>query len=422
MSLSLALMAVLGLHAGPRGADGDLYTLPGAAPGERFGAALVGLGDVDGDGRADFAVGAPRASAVCLAGGRVSVHSGRDGRVLRILRGTSSGEQFGAVLAAVDVDGDGTLDLAVGSPRSGGSRGRVQVFSGIDGAPLWSWDGALAGERFGEALCGVGDVDGDGHGDLAVGAPFAGGAGPAAGRVTVYSGRTGGMLHSFGGQAFDLFGSAVAAASDFDGDGFGDLWIGAPLADGAVFNGGSAFLRSGRNGALLAEAHGSAIGQQLGRWLVGAGDFDGDGLGDLVVASPGDHAGGVLAGAVEVRSAAGALLLRVVGSAPGAQLGTVAMVGDLDGDGRSELLLGAPQALDGGPGRALVVRGPLASERTILIGARPGDWFGTALAGPGDLDGDGRPDFVVGAPGDPEGSDQRGYVRVYSGRHFTGRR
>lgn len=405
-----------------------LFTLRGDAPGDRFGAALAQLGDLDGDGRPDFAVGAPRAAPNGLETGRVRVHRGRDGAVLAVLDGDEPGERFGAALASLgDVDGDGVPDFAVSSPRHGGSRGRVRVYSGATFQVLWARDGAAAAARFGATIAGIGDIDGDGMSDLAVGAPYDSSGGNAAGRVTLHSGATGALLHAFTGQPFDLFGHAVAAAGDYDGDGVNDVWIGAPLADAAAFNAGSAQLRSGSDGSVLASVHGSIAGQQLGTWLVSAGDFDGDGREDLVVGIPGDHGGGVGAGAVEIRSAvSGATLLRIRGHGAGVQLGIPANIGDLDGDGRDDLLVGAPHPADttGGdaPGRALIVRGPLASNVDVVLGARPRDWYGAAVAGLGDVDGDGVPDFAVGAPGHEDEPHHTGYVRVFSGRRFAGRR
>src|SRR5690606_7770824 len=97
-------------------------------------------------------------------------------------------------------------------------------------------------------------------------------------------------------------------------------------------------------------------------------------------------------------------------------------LGDLDGDGREDFLLGAPHPADttGGdaPGRALVVRGPLASHASVLHSARPRDWFGATVAALGDVDDDGIPDFAVGAPGHEDDPDPKGYVRIVSGRRL----
>lgn len=411
----------LWIAAAAQGSQGALHTLVGEADGDRFGAAVAGLGDVDGDGRGDFAIGAPRAAPNGAASGRVRVYSGRNAVLLYELVGGAAGERFGAVLSGVgDVDGDGLGDLAVGAPGHGSARGRVQVFCGTDGTLLWSRAGPAPGARFGQALAGIGDVDGDGRADLAVGAPFSAVGGIAAGRVELLSGADGALLFAFEGAAFELLGSAVAAAGDFDGDGVPDLWIGAPLSRVEAFNGGSAFVRSGRDGSLLAALHGGQAGQQLGQWLASAGDYDGDGTPDVFLASPGASGGGLDAGLVELRSGAGgARLLEVTGHGPGVQLGLVASLEGLGPGGRAALLVGAPLSERAESGRVLLVRGRGAEARRVLHGARPRDWFGAALASLGDVDDDGVADFIVGAPGHEDATDLLGYARVYSGRRVV---
>lgn len=397
-----------------------LHSLVGYTEGDRFGAAVAGLGDLDGDGRADFAVGAPLAARNGSGSGQAWVFCGRSGRVLHELVGPTASEQFGASLVGLgDVDGDGVPDLAVGSPRHGGSRGRVSVFSGASGTLLWSAAGNGGGARFGAALASVGDVDGDGASDLAIGAPFASGAGTAAGRVELRSGASGALLLAFDGAPFDLLGTALSAADDADGDGVPDLWVGAPLADVGHFNAGSALLRSGRDGAPILAIHGAEIGAQLGQWIARLGDLDGDGRPDVLVASVGVDAGGIDAGRVEVRSGAGGgVLWRRDGARPGAGMGPATSLGDLDGDARPEFLVGDPERGDGGPrpGRVWLVHGRLDAPARELVGRAGDDGFGAALAGLGDVDGDGVPDFAVGAPGLEGGPDRKGYLRVYSGR------
>ncbi len=417
---ALAWMSIVAAAAEASAGGELLHSLVGPADGDRFGAAVVGLGDLDGDGRADFALGAPLSARNGPGSGQAWVISGRSGSVLHELVGPTTSEQFGASLAGLgDVDGDGVPDFAVGSPRHGGSRGRVSVFSGASGTLLWSATGGNGGARFGAALANVGDVDGDGAADLAVGAPFANGAGTAAGRVELRSGASGALLLTFDGAPFDLLGTALAAAGDADGDGVPDLWIGAPLGDVGHFNAGSAWLRSGRDGAALLGVHGAEIGAQLGQWISRIGDLDGDGRPDVLVSSVGADSGGIDAGRVEVRSGAdGGLLWRRDGRRPGAGMGPVAGIGDLDGDGRPEFLVGDPERGDGGAraGRVLLVRGRVDAGGRELVGRADDDGFGAALASLGDIDGDGIPDFAIGAPGLEGGASTRGYLRVYSGR------
>jgi hypothetical protein len=160
-----------------RGHDGDTAA-------SYHGFAAAGIGDVDRDGFDDYAVGASNSAA---GRGEVLVYSGATGRLLRRLVGQQAGSRFGWSLAGLgDINGDGVPDLAVGAPfdsRLGFEAGMVTVHSGADGAQVWSHfglggDGALVnglprryGSRFGWSMVAIDDLDGDGVADLAAGAP-----------------------------------------------------------------------------------------------------------------------------------------------------------------------------------------------------------------------------------------------------------
>lgn len=421
---ALALLA-LGLRqvGEQRGVQGLRITLQGDAPGDRFGAALAGIGDVDGDGRADLAVGAPRASAGAQQAGLVRVHSGSDGRELWRVLGTSAYEGFGSALAgAGDVDLDGVPDFLVGAPRGNPPSGSAFVLSGADGSVLWSWSGLAGGDRYGDAVAGPGDADGDGWPDLAIGAPYDDVGGLNAGRVELRSGRTGALLLQLSGQPFDLLGSALASPGDVDGDGRADLLVGAPLSDEKSFNAGKALLVSGRDGAVLLAVRGSGIGDQLGQRLAGLGDVDGDGRPDLGIGAPGADHGALDSGSVRVHSGqTGLVLLAVPGRAAGEMLAETCGPGDIDADGYADLLVGAPAASDRSAesGRVQLLSGRTGASLALLHGRAPGEWLGASLAALGDVDGDGRPDFALGAPGHEDRASITGHVRIHSGRAFA---
>ena len=194
------------------------------------GALVVELGDVDGDGVADRALGRPRAQTETRRGGCVLVVSGADGRTLYELWGRSAGERFGwSVCGLGDVDHDGCQDFAVGAPladENGANSGSVYVFSGRDGRVLLALHGEAPDEQFGHAVAGVGDADGDGTADLVIGAPFARRGGHHAGRVVVCSGRDGAVLVAFDGDRPGLqLGRMVAGVGDVDGDGCNDVAV-----------------------------------------------------------------------------------------------------------------------------------------------------------------------------------------------------
>ena len=153
-----------------------LVTLRGGAKLDFYGLSVTGVGDVDLDGHPDVAVGAPGAdTSNGVDSGLLTVYSGRDFSVLKVIAGSGAGDRFGTgVRSAGDVDKDGRLDLIVSAPgddAAGKDAGAAAVFSGKD----WSVLRVIRGDRAGQklsAVSGAGDVDGDGHADVIVGATW----------------------------------------------------------------------------------------------------------------------------------------------------------------------------------------------------------------------------------------------------------
>jgi hypothetical protein len=225
-----------------------------------FGLSVAWLGDLDGDGTPDYAVGAP--SQKLGQNGYVRFCSGRDGRALRTVPGAEAG--FGVAVAALgDVDGDGVPDLGVGiAPllRSNAPLGSAVILSGRDGRVLHTFTSDRAGVWFGAAVGNAGDVDKDGVDDFVVG----GNLGDAGGFVCVYSGRTGALLHSFAEESpLGCFGFHVGTAGDLDRDGHADVLVGAPGTPQGEQT-GRALIYSGRTGALLARLQSDAAGDRFG--------------------------------------------------------------------------------------------------------------------------------------------------------------
>ena len=141
--------------------------------------------------------------------------------------------------------------------------------------PLHVFDGANSMDRFGESVSAAGDVDGDGHADVVVGAPLDDSGGADSGMMSVFSGWTGAALFAARGTAAgDHYGWSVAGAGDVDGDGFSDLVVGSPFDDDNGQNSGSACVLSGRSGGLLHIIVGDAAGDQMGWSVAAAGDVE----------------------------------------------------------------------------------------------------------------------------------------------------
>ena len=154
------------------------------------------------------------------------------------VHGDTAGDGFGfALSAAGDWDSDGVVDLLVGAPgvdAVGPDSGRVTLLSGETSAVLFQVDGQATGDRAGRAVAALGDVNSDGVGDFAYGAPTRSFNGPLTGGAFVVSGADGSILHSWEGSTpFGVFGFSVASAGDLDGDGLQDLLVGAPNEDPA---------------------------------------------------------------------------------------------------------------------------------------------------------------------------------------------
>jgi hypothetical protein len=476
-------------------------TFFGGDGGDDLGVA-VATGDFNGDGYADAAIGAPNGDS--WANGRPNAgevyvaYGGADRRPDVDLQGVSpgiagffgvnAGDGLGARLAAGDFDGDGFDDLLMAADRGAGP-GNTRLFAGeislvygqqpswgaIDlAAPpmpvarIWGADpeDGHDNQDFGAVEVATGDLNGDGFDDIILGFDSAASllnARPRAGEVTILYGHAArygdvdlaappvGTVHLWGAEPDDAFGHSIAAG-DVDGDGFDDLLIGAPraasLGNARTLAGEAYLLRGGP--APLSDQDMAAPGPGVVRiWggepgifeqdmlgdSVAIGDLDGDGRGDVVLGANGaDSPGHVRQNAGEVAivfapPAAGDLdlnaspagVLHVWGADQNDQLGGSVggwgeglAVGDFDGDGDADLALGARYGDGSANGRAdsgggVVLDGPLAPGSDIDLAAPPpgvmrywgsdaGDQMGVSLAA-GDVDGDGIEDLVLGSIG-----------------------
>ena len=382
-----------------------------------FASSVAAVGDLDGDGVADYLVGAyEHYWQQNLNQGRAFVFSGESGKVLLTLdlpypqQGAAFG---GAVAAAGDIDQDGIPDLFVGAFGQGGS-GRAFVFSGKTGSLIRTLQAPQRqyGDGFGWSVAALGDLTADRVPELLVGAFGQEGEG----RAFVFDGQTGKLLRTLAPPPpldSAAFGWSVAGAGDLDQDGLPDILVGAPYTPiGEISVQGRVFAFSGRTGKLLYALTDPfpRAGEGFGWRVASAGDLNEDGVPDILIGAPYKTGEGTRSeGAAFVFNGAnGALLfsLRNPGlykSYSGFGL-SVAPSPDINGDGIPEILVGAPYQrvdFDYVQGEVFLFDGRNGQHLTTFDDPSPhqGATFGYVVASPGDINGDKIPDFVIGAAG-----------------------
>jgi CSLREA domain-containing protein len=292
-------------------------------------------------------------------------------------------------------------------------------------APGWTASGENDGDRFGVSVASAGDVNGDGYADAIVGARS---YGSGQGRAYVYHGSSTGLVATpaltlTGENVGDHFGVSVAGAGDVNGDGYADAIVG---AWGYATNTGRAYVYHGSAGGLAPTPAltltGEANYENFGWSVAGAGDVNGDGYADAIVAADSYPSGwGNGRAYVYHGSAAGlgaAPALTLTGEQDGDLFGTsVASAGDVNGDGYADVIVGAYE-YGSSLGAAYVYHGSGAglgaAPALTLTGENSTDRFGNSVAGAGDVNGDGYADAIVGAA-DYAGGQGRAYLYHGSG-------
>lgn len=445
-------------------------TFVGEGPNEQAGWSLSFAGDTNGDGLDDLLIGAQLNDDAGMDAGKAYLILGSSTGLLgnvdllfadASFEGEASEDYAGSALASAgDLDGDGYDDFLIGAwgqDRGGGSSGKVYLYYGSPFAPgpqllqlaPASFVGEAPGDIAGFSLAPAGDVTGDGYPDFLVGAPNQDGGGSNSGRVYLVPGgirRYAGEValsqaaHILqGAAANDHFGAAFSCSIDWTGDGLNDPLVGSAGQDrngaeaGAAYLFASEALGPGINRA--AEAHliilGGASGDQLGTSVAQLRDLDGDQLPELALGAPRSAYGATWGGAVFLISSrltssgvviADPSLPLVYGTEAYGEVGrTLSSCGDLNLDGRDELLIGAPNLDRSGKANAGAVGwlkwadGKPAQRFDQLTGLflGPGEasLAGFSLASQSDVDGDDRAELLIGAAG--SGTVFLFYSRLY---------
>jgi len=432
---------------------------PSNANSLHFGASVAGAGDVDGDGVDDVIIGEPDVVADSLGDtGVVCIYTGAAGtgisasrrfKISAVTTATiNTTHEFGqSVAGAGDATGDGIADVIVGAPLAtntavnGGNDpvGAAFVFAGVLGAPpslVFAAAGTTVNGNFGAAVSTAGDVNGDGLADVLVGAPDEDGMFTDTGAAFLFEGSINAAsacsplttikatFCAFGTATGAMFGASVAAAGDLNGDGFADVAFGEPGITNPGGGTGAVRILFGSSldttyaldpTDIETDDPNDADGD-LGFSVATAGDVNGDGFSDLIVGTPfhsngqlGEGLASVFQGAANVPQSSTAWTF----SPPdAARTGDSIATADVDGDGRADIIIGAPLYDDGltDQGAVFVFAAPqsvgtsappptAANATRHYVGNASGWQLGQSVANAGDVNNDGFEDVIAGAPG-----------------------
>lgn len=354
-------------------------------------------GDVDGDGVPDYVVGLPAEQSGGLVTGVARVVSGKDSATLLLVAGHEQYDAFGwSADGAGDIDQDGHADLVVGAIESyfgSVEPGYARVVAGSDGHTIYEWVGSEPGQQFGQCVVGIGDYNVDGFDDILVSKADAIGSGTA----WVHSGKTGLVIGTFKGTGGKALGFSADCAGDVNADGVLDIILG-------TYHDNFAEVVEGGSGAVLQTFTDPGIGGYFGLSVAGVGDVDADGYADVAVGNSMPFSVPGLSGYVDVFSGQdGSVVGRLVGepSVFGTFGDSIAPAGDINGDGRADVAVGASWAGgDGifpGPGTVSVFDVEAKQRLWLAQGTHSACSFGFSLCSVGDVNGDGLSEIATGA-------------------------
>ena len=423
-------------------------TLESNQANSNLGYSVASAGDVNGDGYSDVIVGAYTFDKGQNNEGAAFVYHGSASGINTTAAATLESNQENAnlgrtVASAGDVNGDGYSDVIVGAPSYDGigtDEGAAFVYhgsaSGINTTAAWQAQGSSDFTYMGWSVASAGDVNGDGYSDVIVGAPYYKDIQTNEGAAYAYLGSAQGLALTAiwqveSNQAAALLGYSVASAGDVNGDGYSDVIVGAWQYDNGENNEGAAFVYhgspSGINTTAATTLESNQASAYLGHSVASAGDVNGDGYSDVIVGAyyydngeTNEGAAFVYHGSASGISTTAAATLE--SNQENANLGrTVASAGDVNGDGYSDVIVGAP-SYDGigtDEGAAFVYHGSASGINTTAAWQAQGSsdftYMGWSVASAGDVNGDGYSDVIVGAYLYDNGQTDEGAAFVYYG-------
>jgi hypothetical protein len=413
-----------------------------------FGGSVSTAGDVNGDGYSDVIIAASQYQNGQTFEGRVYVYHGSSSGLSTTANWIEESNQiyafFGiSVSTAGDVNGDGYSDIVIGAygyDNGQTDEGAAFVYhgssSGLSTLANWSAESNQGSAYFGCCVSTAGDVNGDGYSDVIVGALNYENGETEEGRAYVYYGSSGGLSttagwRAEGNQASPHFGGSLSTAGDVNGDGFCDIIIGASDYDNGETNEGRAFVYHGSSSGLSTATNWTTesdqVSAQYGNCVSTAGDVNGDGYSDVVVAAFVYDNGQTNEGMVYVyHGSSSGLSTTANWTAEGSQANAyfgycVSTAGDINGDGYSDVVIGATGYENGqyGEGRAYVYHGSSsglsATANWTAESNQENANFGNCVSTAGDVNGDGYSDVAIGAYSYDNGQTDEGRVFVYYG-------
>ena len=418
--------------------------LTGSQAGAQYGNSVSTAGDVDGDGYSDIIVGSSYFDNGQTDEGKTFIYRGSVSGIVTSSYWTFESNQNNAnlglsVSTAGDVNGDGYSDIIIGSAGLL-SFGKVYSFfgsaSGLSATPDWTYEDVVTGGFIGFSVSAAGDVNGDGYSEVIVGSPtYTNGEG-SEGRAILFQGSASGLSaapdwSTESNQILAKYGNSVFTAGDINGDGLSDVIVGSDMNDNGESDEGSAFVYNGSAAGLSSSANWSSAGGQsnsnFGCSVSSAGDVNGDSYADVIIGASDYDNGELNEGIVFAYFGSPSGLsaspdwsaeLNQEGASFG---GSVSTAGDVNGDGYSDVIIGAINYDNGhsNEGGAFVYYG----SGSGLSGVP--DWsgesnqtsanYGSGVSTAGDVNGDGYSDVIIGAGNYDNGQTNEGRVYCYLG-------